>query len=216
MKPGHDMTLLRYEDLMDSLASSELSERLVVTPLLDEKQVGPASIDLRLGSEFIEIRRREETLMDPFSDPPTPTQKREERVVVPLGEFLVLHPGQFVLGSTLEFIRMPAHLGGQVLSRSSWARQGLIVATAVTVQPGYGGVLTLEIVNMGPVPMALYPGLRIAQLAVWSMSGPTEKPYLADPFKAPLGPQSHHAGWNLEEQETLKKIGKQLKGDPGP
>lgn len=207
------MTLLKHEDLTDSMNSTELENRLVVTPLLDEQQIGPASIDLRLGSEFVEIRRREESLLDTFSESPASANKREERVVVPLGESLVLHPGQFVLGSTLEFIRMPPHLAGQVLSRSSWARQGLIVATAVTVQPGYGGVLTLEIVNMGPIPMALYPGLRIAQLCVWTLDGPTKSPYLKAPLEAPLGPQSQHPGWTLKEKETLDSVAKRLKGE---
>jgi dCTP deaminase len=210
------VTMLNHQELVQCLETEALAERLVVAPMLDKEQIGPASIDLRLGSEFVEVRRREESLLDPYSDAPAQVRKREEQVVVPLGESVVLHPGQFVLGSTFEFIRMPPHLAGQVLSRSSWARQGLIVATAVTVQPGYAGVLTLEIVNMGPIPMALYPGLRIAQLCVWRLGGPTQKPYLAGPFEAPLGPRSRHAGWKPEEREMLEKIAKVLRGDTEP
>src|SRR5712692_9758259 len=116
-------------------------------PLLDEDQVGPASIDLRLGTDFIELHRLERETLDPIASSEA-AQIREERAVVPLGEDLILHPGQFILGSTFEFLRMPNHLAGQVLNRSSWARMGLLVATAVFVQPGYSGVLTLELVNM--------------------------------------------------------------------
>jgi dCTP deaminase len=192
-----------------------LDQRLVVAPLLDEAQVGSASIDLRLGTEFMETRRLRKGVLDPFEDAST-QEDREERVVVALGDHLMLHPGQFVLGSTLEFIRMPSHMVGQVLGRSSWARVGLIVATAVVVHPGFGGVLTLELVNMGNVPMKLRPGLRIAQLMVWHLGQPTAKPYEpAAKYGSPIGPERSRLDWESAERDRLILLGRLLRGGGG-
>ena len=195
------------------MQTERLEDRLIVMPLLDATQIGPASIDVRLGTEFIELRRMERGLLDPFEENEDDAA-REERVVVPLGGELVLHPGQFVLGATLEFICMPRHLAGEVLTRSSWARAGLIVATAVYVQPGFSGVLTLELANMGSVPMKLRPGLRIGQLVVSSVPSPTEYPYskTTPKYVAPLRPQSSRLRSEIEEVRRLEKIGELLKG----
>ncbi|MBI4679993.1 MAG: dCTP deaminase [Nitrospirae bacterium] len=79
------------------------------------------------------------------------------------GEF-VLHPGQLIIGSTLEYIRLPESLMCYVIGKSSWGRMGLIIATATKVDPGFKGCITLEIINEGEVPIILYPGIPIAQL----------------------------------------------------
>lgn len=192
-----------------------LEQRLVVAPLLDEEQVGPASIDLRLGTEFIETPRLRKGVLDPLDDDGGPEEDREERVVIPLGDHLMLHPGQFILGSTLEFIRMPNHMIGQVLGRSSWARLGLIVATAVVVQPGFGGVLTLELVNMGNVPMKLRPGLRIAQLMVWELDEATDRPYEpSSKYGSPIGPEPSRLHWERGERDRLIRLGQLLAREP--
>ena len=204
------MTILHHQDLRTAMSATGLAERLVVMPLLDDSQVGPASIDLRLGTEFIELHRLERKTLDPVvRDDPL---FREEKIVVPLGEELILHPGQFVLGGTLEFLGMPLHLCGEVLNRSSWARMGLLVATAVFVQPGYSGVLTLELVNMGNVPMTLRPGLRIAQLVVMRLEGKTELSYAHKDakYRAPLSPQSSRLGSEAKEWDRLLRIGAAL------
>jgi dCTP deaminase len=127
------MTLLRHESLRAAVREPELKRRLVVMPLLEER-IGPATIDLSLGTEFIEVVRREEKILDPLNAPPDESI-HETRISVPIGESVVLHPGHFIHGATLEFIRMPPHLGGQLLGRSSWARLRLIVATAVLFNP---------------------------------------------------------------------------------
>jgi dCTP deaminase len=212
----HNVTALSHQELAEALRMQPLHTRLVVAPLLDEAQVGPASIDLRLGTEFIETHRLRKGLLDPFKESASAQEDREERVLVALGDHLMLHPGQFVLGSTLEFIRMPTHMVGQVLGRSSWARLGLTVATAVVVQPGFGGVLTLELVNMGNVPMKLRPGLRIAQLMVWHLGQPTVKAYEpAAKYSSPIGPEPSRLGWEGGERERLIRLGRLLgrKGD---
>jgi dCTP deaminase len=205
------VTALSHQQLLKALRMQPLSQRLVVAPLLDEEQVGPATIDLRLGTEFIETHRLRKGVLDPLDDDGAPEQDREERVVVPLGDHLMLHPGQFILGSTLEFVRMPHHMIGQVLGRSSWARLGLIVATAVVVQPGFGGVLTLELVNMGNVPMKLRPGLRISQLMVWELDEATDHPYEpTSKYGSPIGPERSRLHWEGGERDRLIRLGQQL------
>lgn len=208
------MSLLLREQLLAEMGREKLADRLVVTPLLDPDQVGSGSVDLRLGTEFIETERRSEALIDPYGDVLADHQSSDIKVFVPLGQHLVLHPGQFILGATFEFIRLPAHLGAQVLSRSSWGRLGLLVATAVAVQPGFAGCLTLELVNAGSVPIRLRPGLRVAQLQVWSADAPTKSPYASgfEKYRAPLGPESHRLAWETEELDRIRSVGKKLLG----
>jgi len=206
--------LLVREDILRRMSEVALLDRLVITPLLDKSQIGPASVDLRLGSGFIEARRRDAHVIDPSDAKPISNLITEDRYEVPLGESLYIHPGQFLLGATFEFIRLPTNLGGQVLGRSSWGRLGLMVATAVTVQPGFGGCLTLELQNLGSVPIRLFPGLRVAQIMLWQSSSPTENPYSSSAdFQAQLGPESPRTGWEMGEVDKLVSIGKRLQGN---
>lgn len=205
------MALLQREELLSRLSVDDIDRRLHVLPILDAgKQVGEGSIDLRLGSEFIEVRRRSEEAVDPFKET-SDTTELEDRYEIPFGEFLVLHPGQFLLGSTFEFIRIPLDLGGQVLSRSSWGRFGLIVATAVTVHPGFVGCLTLELQNLGTVPIRLYPGLRVAQLMLWTTLRPLQ-PSAPRSTPPPLGPVSRKPGWDQAELEKVNRVRRGLTG----
>ena len=170
------MTLLSAERLREALANPDVKERLAVTPLLEAAQVGPASIDLRLGTEFKILRRTSQPGIDPAALNDLRTEELAESFSTTFGEPFWLHPGQFVLGATLEYLRLPLSMGAYVLGRSSWGRVGLLVATAVMVQPGYRGCLTLELVNEGESPIALYPGVQIAQLAVHSLDQATAHP----------------------------------------
>lgn len=144
------------------------SDPLVITPKpnLDVfKQSGAGSIDLRLGCWFAVLRQTRAALLDVG---PTISEKLTAEALtkmhyVRFGDKFVLHPRAFVLGSTLEWIRMPKNIAGYVTSRSSWGRRGLIIATATGVHPGFTGCLTLELFNTGQVPIALYPGMAISQ-----------------------------------------------------
>ena len=209
------MAQLLRDQLREAMAAKDITNRLIVTPLLDPAQIGPGSIDLRLGTEFIEVERHAEAVIDPYEQRSVPETSADVIRFVPLGDRLVLHPGQFVLGATLEFLRLPAHLGAQVLSRSSWGRLGLLVATAVVVQPGFAGCLTLELVNTGSVPIRLRPGLRVAQLQVWSGQPVSEAETYSGgggKYQAPLGPESNKLAWESEELDKLQAIGKRLLG----
>lgn len=200
------MTLLQHEALQEALRKKDFDKRLVVTPILDDDQIGEASIDLRLGTEFLLLRRTLQPGVD-VGDENFQAQVDDlyERIVVPLGKGLWLHPQQFVLGGTFEFIRLPPRLGAYVLGRSSWGRLGLLVATAVMVQPGFAGSLTLELVNEGDSPIQLYPGLTIAQLAVHSLRSKTAFAKQEPTYRAPTGPQPARL---MNERLALEKISK--------
>lgn len=207
------MTLLRNEDLLAAMShETPIGERLVVTPLLDDEQIGPASIDLRLGGQFFLFSRSRESGLDPGEDTQRKIEDLHETVKLTLGEKLWLHPDQFVLGTTFEYLRLPASAGAYVLSRSSWGRIGLLVATAIMVQPGYSGTLTLELVNEGDSPIALYPGLRVAQLAVHKLDAATEKPYSSESpkYSSPIGPQASRLAWDRGEMKRIETLRRRL------
>lgn len=156
--------------------------RLYLSPILDPKeQIGPVSIDLRLGHVALFVRAAGSSHVDPRSyvDAKDDEQEREKgqrqkfaRSEFTFGERLLLHPGSLTLVPTLEWVKLPPNIKGVVTARSSWAREGLNIATANFINPGYNGIITLELANFGHIPIALYPGLRIAQIAFYSVEHP--------------------------------------------
>lgn len=151
--------------------------RLVVTPLLPGFASG-TGLDVRLGNQFIVFDRSRTESFDALgSDDPRVLQSFIE---LPWGDSLVLHPHELILATTLEYFVFPADLSAQVITRSSYGRVGLLSATAVQVHPRFHGCLTLELVNLGTVPLVLLPGERIAQLVFSQLSEavpPTEAKY---------------------------------------
>jgi dCTP deaminase len=159
-----------------AILTSIREKRLVVSPILAAEQLGASSIDLRLGNVFLMARARGLSVVDPArfahsdgagSDHALEQARRQkhERFEAPFEQKFLLHPGMLALVPTLEWIKLPPNLQGVVTARSSWAREGLSIATASLIHPGYKGVITLELANLGQIPLALYPGLRIAQIA---------------------------------------------------
>jgi dCTP deaminase len=203
------MSILGENGLKEVILERPLSERLLVMPLIDNDQIGEASLDVRLGTRFHVLRRTQESGLDPRTVAQSAVERAQEEVVAAIGEPLWLHPGQFMLGATLEYFRFPRDLAADVLGRSSWGRVGLLVATAVMVQPGYRGTLTLELVNHGDGPIALYPGSRIAQLAVRPVINPPDKPY-AGKYVGPTGPQISHLSKERDEIEALQRTARLL------
>lgn len=111
--------------------------------------------------------------MDVYGDPsvaPSEAQLTKQHFV-PFGEPFILHPRAFVLAVTLEWIRLPSNIAGYVVGRSSWGRHGLIIATANGVHPGFTGCLTLELTNVGEIPITIKPGTTICQLFLHSVEG---------------------------------------------
>lgn len=151
------------------MAAPEISKRLIVTPMLNKRaSVGEGAIDVRLGNQFIVFKRESFPVWDVknLRAASTELHRYQERIIRPFGTPIVVHPGQLVIGSTLEYIQVPRGLMAYVIGKSSWGRLGLIIATATKVDPGFCGCITLEIVNEGEVPLQLYPGLPIAQLVL--------------------------------------------------
>jgi dCTP deaminase len=144
------------------------SQWLVITPILNEREqlkAQNASVDLRLASVFFVPNRSQLYKLDPGDDLYEEHRRRYiDRVYVEIGEWFVLHPRQFALAQTIEWVHLPSDLAGYVVGRSSWGRDGLIIATATGVHPGWTGPLTLELTNVGEVPLLLWPGERYVQL----------------------------------------------------
>jgi dCTP deaminase len=145
-------------------------ERLFIRPTPNLKKVhdsGAASIDLRLGTWFMTLPRTRFTHLDVIEelDPQSADAGRLAKThYVPFHKRFILHPKDFVLAVTLEWIRLPNKLAGYVVGRSSWGRRGLIIATAAGIHPGFTGCLTLELSNVGEVPIVLVPGITICQV----------------------------------------------------
>lgn len=175
--------------------------RLGVTPLL-AGAVGAAGIDVRLSNRFIVFQRTSVSSFDPLSttDDPRAVQREVTRA---WGEAFVLHPGELVLAATLEYLTMPADLTAQVITRSSYGRLGLITATAVQVNPWFRGCLTLELVNLGDVPLELTPGERIAQLVFQSVR-PLDRP-LSRKYDCSTGPQFSQVRTD-RDAEVLRRL----------
>lgn len=197
------------ETALRARLNAPLAERLVITPLLDPGQIRGSSVDVRLGTEFILLKRSAHGPIDPRGLPLEAGDGGEdtwadyqERVSVPVGERMILHPNQLVLGATLEFLGVPRDWMAYVIGRSSWGRLGLIVATAIMVSPGYRGSLTLELANLADTPVYLYPGTRVAQLVFHSLEEPAAAYAGAGgKYTGPVGPEfsklGHDRDWSV-------------------
>jgi len=165
----------RLEELIFS-KQENTREQLIITPILNWKgqvKKGSASVDLRLGCSFRIPKKSRLTDFNPLdADYDRKRPGLQDELYIGIGDYLVLHPRQFVLGNTLEYIHLPSDLAAYVIGRSSWGREGLVIATATGVHPGYSGVLTLELTNLGEIPLKLYPGITIAQLFIHRVNAP--------------------------------------------
>ncbi|WP_313692184.1 dCTP deaminase [Halorarum halobium] len=178
---------------------------LVVDPLADvDMQVQPASIDLRLGPEFLEFRRTNIPCIHPNDE-----REVDEYVTqthVPEGEDFILHPGDFVLGTTKERVEIPDDLVAHVEGRSSLGRLAIVVhATAGLCDPGYRGQITLELSNLGNAPVALSPGMRVSQLTFTELKSPADRPYGSErgsKYQGQSGPQASRIGDDPEFVEN--------------
>jgi dCTP deaminase len=151
--------------------------RIVVKPKPDlDTQLGSSSLDLRLGYHFRVFKHRRQPFVDPM-DPAT-TEGMTEEVVITKNSPYVIHPNEFVLGSTLEWVEWSDDLAARIEGRSSLGRLGLVIhSTASHIDAGWRGVITLELRNIGMVPILLHPKMRICQLMFEPLSSPAEVPY---------------------------------------
>lgn len=177
------MAILGREELVGRIRNGDL----VVSPLLSKAQIGASSIDLRMGNVALMVRARGSSHVDPAAlkaatlrgkahDIEMHQQQKHERYEIPFKTRFLLHPNSLALVPTFEWLRLPSDILGTVTARSTWAREGLSIATATLIEPRYQGIVTLELSNLGQIPMALYPGLRIAQIAFSGVEGDTRRP----------------------------------------
>ncbi|AKE91387.1 MULTISPECIES: dCTP deaminase [Rhodococcus] len=161
--------LLSDRDIRAEVASG----RLGIDPF-DAAMVQPSSVDVRLDSLFRVFNNTRYTHIDP-------AQRQDELtslVQAPPGEPFVLHPGEFVLGSTMETCSLPDDLAGRLEGKSSLGRLGLLThSTAGFIDPGFSGHITLELSNVANLPITLWPGMKIGQLCLFRLTSPAEHPY---------------------------------------
>jgi dCTP deaminase len=161
--------ILSDRDLRAEIAGG----RIIIEPY-DESCMQPSSIDIKVSNLFRVFRNHSAAVLDVKEDLTALT----ELVEVPIDGVFMLHPGEFVLGSTLERVGVPNDLVARVEGKSSLGRLGLLIhSTAGFIDAGFDGHVTLELANVANLPITLYPGMKIGQVSFMRMTSPAENPY---------------------------------------
>lgn len=168
------------------------SRKIIIIPAPDFKtQLGSCSLDLRLGDKFRVFEHSKNPYLDPTKKDYTNEITSEVRVKK--GDAFIMQPGDFVLAVTMERVKVPDDLLGRLEGRSSLGRLGIVVhSTASIFDPGWDGQCVLELGNLGRMPVALYPGMRICAMTFEQLSTPAEIPYVKKvqaKYKFQKGPQ---------------------------
>ena len=173
-RPGRAPRSVASVLLSDVSIHKALAEgRIIIEPLMDGG-VQPSSVDLRVD-RFFRVFRNDTT---PFIDPKLAQEDLTELVEVDADGRFILHPGEFVLGSTLERVALPDDLVARLEGKSSLGRLGLLIhSTAGFVDAGWDGHLTLELSNVANLPIAIYPSMKIGQISFLQMTTAAENPY---------------------------------------
>ncbi|MBK0865191.1 MAG: dCTP deaminase [Saccharopolyspora sp.] len=191
--------------LSDRDLRKELDEgRLRLDPF-ESAMIQPSSIDVRLDRFFRVFDNSKYTHIDP-------AQQQDELtspVEVPDDDPFVLHPGEFVLGSTYEAVRLPEDLAGRLEGKSSLGRLGLLThSTAGFIDPGFFGHITLELSNVANLPITLWPGMKIGQLCLFRLSSPAEHPYgtkrAGSRYQGQRGPTPSRAYMSFHRVDTRR------------
>ena len=197
---------------MSVLARHKIQERLalpitdpsslLITPLVDPESVFDAdAVDLRLGCHFLVSQVPPQPFFSP--DQAATGRAYHQRIHVPLGGNLVVPAHETVLGATLEFIKLPHNVAGQILTKSSVARTFIVIETAPWVHPYYRGCLTLEIANVSNTPVLLYPGLPIGQLVLFDVNDAPIPSKLSGRYLGPIYPEAPHMRSATAELQKL-------------
>ena len=160
--------------LSDRDIKAEISAGRVQMEPYDEAMIQPSSIDVRLDHWFRVFENHKYPHIDPSIEQEDLTRLLETEGDEPF----ILHPGEFVLGSTYEVVTLPDDVAGRLEGKSSLGRLGLLThSTAGFIDPGFSGHVTLELSNVATLPITLYPGMKIGQLCLFRLSSPAEHPY---------------------------------------
>jgi dCTP deaminase len=147
--------------------------RIVIDPF-DDRCVQPSSIDVKIGNLFRVFRNHTAAVIDVKQN----QEDLTELITIPEDGVFMLHPGEFVLGSTLERVVVPDDLVSRIEGKSSLGRLGLIIhSTAGFIDAGFDGHVTLELTNIATLPITLYPGMKIGQVSFMQMTTPADNPY---------------------------------------
>ncbi|HEX3789173.1 MAG TPA: dCTP deaminase [Pseudonocardiaceae bacterium] len=192
--------LLSDRDLRKELEAG----RLVVEPY-DAAMLQPSSIDVRLDRFFRVFDNSRYTHIDPAIQQDELTSLVEQSGEDPF----VLHPGEFVLGSTYERVALPDYLAGRLEGKSSLGRLGLLThSTAGFIDPGFAGHITLELSNVANLPITLWPGMKIGQLCLFQLTSSAEHPYgsahAGSRYQGQRGPTPSRAYLNFQRIDTRR------------
>lgn len=160
--------------LSDRTIREQLAAGRIVIEPLDPADIQPSSVDLRLDRYFRVFRNHTMRVIDVRQD----QEELTELVEIGAQDAFILHPGEFVLGSTAERVKVPDDLVARLEGKSSLGRLGLLIhSTAGFVDAGWDGYLTLELSNVANLPITLYPGMKIGQISFLAMTTPADAPY---------------------------------------
>ena len=189
--------------LSDRDIKSEIDKKRVVLEPCDLNMIQPSSVDVRLDRLFRTFENHKYAHIDPAENQPDLTRE----VGVASNEAFILHPGEFVLGSTYEVITLPDDIAGRLEGKSSLGRLGLLThSTAGFIDPGFSGHVTLELSNVATLPIKLWPGMKIGQLALFRLSSPAEHPYgsavYGSRYQGQRGPTPSKAYLNVHKTDV--------------
>jgi dCTP deaminase len=186
--------------LSDRTIRAEIEAGRIVFDPFDPAMIQPSSVDVRADNKF----RVFHNARRPYIDVREPMDDLTELVTVDDDRPFILHPGEFVLGQTLERVSLPSDIVGRLEGKSSLGRLGLLIhSTAGFVDSGWEGNLTLELSNVANLPITIYPGMKIGQLSFVQLSEPAERPYgsggLGSKYQGQRGPTPSRYWKNFED-----------------
>ncbi|MFC8733190.1 dCTP deaminase [Luteimicrobium sp. NPDC057192] len=189
--------------LSDRDIRAELDAGRVVLDPYEPSMLQPSSIDVRLDKFFRLFDNHRYPFIDPSQEQPELTRLVEAKADEPL----VLHPGEFVLGSTFETVTLPDDVAARLEGKSSLGRLGLLThSTAGFIDPGFSGHVTLELSNVATLPITLWPGMKIGQMCFFRLSSPAENPYGSEAYgsryQGQRGPTASRSWQNFHRTEV--------------
>ena len=191
--------------LSDGDIKAEIAAGRVGLDPWDPTMVQPSSVDVRLDRFFRLFDNHKYPFIDPAVDQPDLTRL----VQVDPDQSFVLHPGEFVLASTFEFVTLPDDVAARLEGKSSLGRLGLLThSTAGFIDPGFSGHITLELSNVATLPITLWPGMKIGQLCFFRLSSPAEKPYgsqeYSSRYQGQRGPTASRSFLNFHRTDVTR------------